>query len=170
MYLKKVKIVNARYEVVYNRANRFKDVKFLCELPGNVIAKATICKVNQEASLLWLPFYRKKIRFTNITTLSPHNQIEILDKVVKELTGLKIEVGFYDNVYYEAEVLQTVFGPHPERYAWPSFCNTSNGTLEVFEYDENRKRKLFPPFDKMLFQKERMEKLIHLNNNHFKFQ
>ncbi len=70
--------------------------KFLCELPDNVIAKKWASNVNREAFRFELPFSNKQIGYSNsnFNKQSIQTQLELLDKIVKDLVGYEIEVGF----------------------------------------------------------------------------
>ena len=152
MNTKKIIIEDVKYGLELTKNGKIKNVVFSFKFDNGSVHKATAFYVNTTAFRFDIPYCGIQQGLTNFNKVKYSVQIEALDGIVDKLIDFEIEVGYFENVYYDINIMRRIMNVYTDNYLLPSFCNTSNGTIKIFEYDENHKRILHPPFDRIILE------------------
>lgn len=150
MNTKKIIIEDVKYSLEHTKKGKIKNVFFDFKFEDGSMHKSTAHDVNTMAFRFEIPYTSMEQGLTNFNKVKYFMQIEALDKLVSELCGSEIEVGYFESVYYDLKVMRLVMNENSHRYLIPAYCNTSNGRITTFEYDDNLVRKFHPPFDTIM--------------------
>ena len=150
MSRKKIKIIDVSYTYSLNKRNSLVTVEFNFQFDDLTVHQSKVFETNKLAFSLKLPYSNKVIRITNFQKFDLQNQILMLNKLIDSLKNTEVTVGYFENEYFELEVIDCLCDLRREYKLIPSFCKTSNGTLKVFSYDEDCKRIYNEPFNKII--------------------
>jgi len=150
MSRKKIKIIDVSYTYSLNKGNSLVSVVFNFQFDDITVHQSKVFETNKVAFSLQLPYSNKVVRITNFRKLDFKNQILMLNKLIDSLKNTEVTVGYFENEYFELEVIDCLCDLRREYKLMPSFCKTSNGTLKVFSYNEDCKRIYNEPFNKII--------------------
>lgn len=150
MARKIIKIIDVSYTYSLNKRNSLVTVVFIFQFDDLTVHQSKVFDTNKFAFSLRLPYSNKVIRIKNFPKLDFQNQLQMLNKLIDSLKNTEVTVGYFENEYFELEVIDCLCDQRREYKMMPSFCKTSNGTLKVFSYDEDCKRIYNEPFNKII--------------------
>ncbi len=150
MSRKIIKIIDVSYTYSLNKRNSLVTFEFNFQFDDLTEHQSKVFETNKVAFSLKLPYSNKVVRITNFQKLDFQNQILMLNKLIASLKNTELTVVYYENKYFEIEVIDCICDHRREYKLMPSFCKTSKGTLKVFSYDEDCKRIYNEPFNKII--------------------